>query len=68
MIRELKATQETVKKQEQTIDEQRKLIDELKVEIKQGRSSAPAEGAAAEQVAPAGEMQKASGRIEGEGG
>ena len=58
VIRELKATQETVKKQEQTIDEQRKLIEELKVEMKQGRSSAPAEGAAVEQAAPAGGMQK----------
>ena len=44
VIQELKATQETVKKQEQTIDEQRKLIEELKVEMKQGRASAPAEG------------------------
>ena len=58
VIRELKATQETVRKQEQTIDEQRKLIEELKVEMKQGRSSAPAEGATAEQAAPAGEMQQ----------
>ena len=58
VIQELKATQETVRKQEQTIDEQRKLIEELKVEMKQGRSSAPAEGAAAEQAAPAGGMQK----------
>lgn len=53
----LKTLEETLRKQQQTIDEQRKLIEDLKTEIRQTRPS-PTEGAAAEQLAPAGEMQQ----------
>lgn len=52
----LKVLEENQRRQEQTIDEQRKLIEELKTRIKQNQPSAG--GSAAEQAAPAGEMQK----------
>ena len=54
----LKTLEETLRKQQQTIDEQQKLIEDLKTDVKQTRPSLPPEGAAAEQPAPAGEMQQ----------
>lgn len=54
----LRILEESLIKQEQTIAEQRKLIEELKIEIKQTRPSPSPEGTAAEQTAPAGEIQQ----------